>query len=141
MIEFKNGATSLIAQSPTVAGLILDYHGNLWNSGLNTLPFCISLADTGLKYNVRIPVHLLGQREGHPSFDKGDFWGCNGYAQAVWCSGTVAAGDLVIAKDETVQSFDGLASGSYWVIGQAVTGGTNEKITIIDCVPTQYLVS
>lgn len=143
-LEFKNGATSLIAQAPTVAGLVLDYLGNQWYNTLGTLPFCIALADTGPNYGVRIPVHLLGQREGYPSFEKGNFLGCNGYAQLAWTFQTTNPGELVVARNGgIVQSVDTLTdAGTYWVIGQAVTGGNGgEKITIIDCTPTQYVVS
>ena len=141
-LEFKNGASTLVSLSPVVAGVILDYHGNIWQSSLNTWPFCIALADTYPNYNVRIPVHLLGQREGYPSFAKGDFWGCNGFAQLGWCTGTVAPGDLLVAEDNgVVSALDITSPGDYIILGQCVSGGTDSQITFIDCVPHPVSIS
>ena len=141
-LKFDNGRTTLISLNPIAKYVLLDYQGNTWTPGLNTVPFCSSLGSAS-GYGERVPVHLLGMREGYPTMEKGDFWGCNGYCIAVWASGTVSEGDLVCASTTgTVEKFDSqnLASGTYWIVGLCVWGGTNQIISINDCVPYAVVV-
>lgn len=141
-LKFDNGRTTMVSINPIAPHVLMDYLGNIWEDNLGTYPFAVTLRST-TGYGERIPVHLLGMREGYPTMEKGDFWGCNGYCQAVWCSGTVNAGDLVCAGPSgCVMTFDSgtLPSGTYYIVGMAVWGGTNEIISINDCVPYSVVV-